>query len=80
MGDDGFLKKLSCQSRRIFPVGDCNWIRGKVVKKYIQEDEYLVDLEIKSTTQRGVMHMPATATVRLLSKADTVPLSSKGLE
>jgi acyl dehydratase len=69
MGDDGFLKKLSCQSRRMFPVGDCNWITGKIVKKYIQEDEHLVDLELESKTQRGIMHMPATATVSLLNRA-----------
>jgi len=68
MGDDGFLRRMSCQARRMMPVGDCNWIRGKVVKKYIEDGEHLVDLEITSTTQRGVMHMPATATVLLLSK------------
>lgn len=68
MGDDGFLKKMSCQAQRMMPVGDCNWIRGKVVKKYVEDGEHVVDLEITSTTQRGIMHMPATATVRLLSR------------
>jgi len=68
MGDDGFLKKLACQARRMMPVGDCSWIRGKVVKKYVENGEPLVDLEITCTTQRGLMHMPATATVRLLSR------------
>jgi hypothetical protein len=78
--DVGFLKKLSCQSRRIFPVGDCNWVKGKVTQKYILDGEHVVDLEITSTSQRGIMHMPGTATARLLSKADTVQRSSKSLE
>ena len=68
MGDDGFLKKMSAQARRMMPVGDTSWITGKVAKKYIQDGEHLVDLEIKCTTQRGIMHMPATATVRLISR------------
>jgi hypothetical protein len=68
MGDDGFLEKMSCQARRIMPVGDTSWIRGKVVKKYIQDGEFVVDLEIQCTSQRGIMHMPGTATVRLLTR------------
>ena len=68
MGDDGFLKKMSCQARRPLYMSDTDYIRGKVVKKYIQDGEHLVDIDITCTTQRGVMHMPATATVRLLSR------------
>jgi hypothetical protein len=68
MGDDGFLKKLECQARRINIVGDTNWITGNVVRKYIEEGEHLVDLKLKSENQDGIIHMPATATVRLLSR------------
>ena len=46
MGDDGFLKKLNCQSRRIYTLGDMCWLKGKVVKKYIENDEHLVDLQV----------------------------------
>lgn len=68
MGDDGFLKKMSAQARRMMPVGDCSWITGEIVKKYVEDGEHLVDAAIKCTTQRGQMHMPGTATVRLLSR------------
>lgn len=67
-GDDGFLKKMSCQARRIMLVGDTSWIRGKVIKKYIQDGEHLIDLEINCTSQRNITHMLATATVRLVSR------------
>jgi acyl dehydratase len=70
MGDDGFLKVLDCQARRINPMGDMNWIKGEVVKKYIENDEHLVDLKVWAENQDGIVHMPAQATVRLLSKSN----------
>ena len=70
MGDDGFLKRLDCQARHINLVGNTNWINGHVVKKYIEDGEYLVDLELKMEDQDGNLIIPATATVRLLSKTD----------
>ncbi len=68
MGDDGFLKELDCQSRRINILGDMNWIKGKVTRKYIENDETLVDLEVWAENQDGIIHMPGKATVRLLSR------------
>lgn len=68
MGDDGFLKKLECQARRINIIGDLNWVKGKVVRKYIENDEYLVDLQLWIENQDHIIHMPAIATVRLLSR------------
>jgi acyl dehydratase len=68
MGDNGFLKKLECQARRINIIGDTNWLKGNVVRKYIENDEYLVDLKVWAENQDGIVHMPATATVRLLSR------------
>ncbi len=68
MGDDGFLKRLDCQSRRINIVGDTNWITGRVTKKYIEDGEHLVDLDLKTENQEGILIVRATATVRLMSK------------
>jgi acyl dehydratase len=68
MGDDGFLKKMECQARRINIVGNTNWVKGNVSRKYIEGDEHLVDLKLWIENQDGVIIMPATATVRLLSK------------
>jgi acyl dehydratase len=68
MGDEGFLKRLDCQARRINILGDTNWITGKVVKKYVEDGEHLVDLELKTENQEGILLVRATATVRLMSK------------
>jgi hypothetical protein len=68
MGDDGFLKKLDCQARRINIVGDTNWITGNVTRKYIEEGEHLVDLNLKIENQDGILVMKATATIRLVSR------------
>jgi hypothetical protein len=68
MGDDGFLKVLEAQSRRINSHGDTSWMKGKVTKKYVDNDEHLVDLDVHCENQDGVKHMTGTATVRLPSR------------
>jgi len=68
MGDDGFLVKLDCQSRRINIVGDMNWIKGKVTKKYIHDEDHLVELSVWAENQDHIIHMPGTAVVRLFSR------------
>ncbi len=68
MGDNGFVKKLDFQSRRIWIFGHLVWCKGKVVKKYVDNGEPLVDLEIWAENQDGLILMPATATVRLESR------------
>jgi len=47
---------------------DCSWIKGKVVKKHVENEEPFVDIEITCTAQRGLMHMSAMAILRLLSR------------
>jgi hypothetical protein len=69
MGDEGFLKKLDCQSRRIYTLGDTCWLKGKVVRKYVENDEHLVDLQVSAENQDHAILMPATATVRLISRS-----------
>jgi hypothetical protein len=68
MGNDGFLKRLDCQSRRINIIGDTNWITGTITRKYVEGEEHLVDLDLKTENQEGILIVRATATVRLLSK------------
>ena len=70
MGDDGFLKKLECRQRRINIVGNTNWLKGNVVRKYIENGEYLVDLELTIHDQNNILIMQATARVSLLSRTD----------
>jgi acyl dehydratase len=68
MGDDGFLKKFDSQNRTINLSGDANWCRGKVIKKYIENGEHLVDIAVWIESIRGWIVTPATATVVLPSK------------
>lgn len=70
MGDDGFLKKLSGSFRRFNLVSDTTWIKGKVVNKYIEGDEHLVDCEIWAENQRGEVTAPGKATVILPSRKE----------
>jgi len=68
MGDDGFLKKLEVEVRRFNIVGDTTWCRGKVVKKYWQDDQPLVECQIWAENQRGEVTAKGRAVVLLPSK------------
>ena len=68
MGDDGTLKKLSSSIRLPNLVGDTNTVKGKVIKKYIEGDEHLVDCDIWVENQTGAASAPGRATVALPSK------------
>ncbi|MFQ5825800.1 MAG: MaoC family dehydratase N-terminal domain-containing protein [Dehalococcoidia bacterium] len=65
MGDDGFLKRLYAELRLFNVIGDTTWCRGRVTRKYIQDGESLVDLEIWAQNQRGEITAPGQATVLL---------------
>ena len=68
MGDDGFLWKYSIQFRAFVSHGDTCWYRGKVVKKYIDDGKYCVDIEHWGENQRGVKVTAGKATIILPSK------------
>jgi acyl dehydratase len=68
MGDDGFLKMFDSQNRMIDPSADANWVRGRVIKKYVENGEHLVDLAVWIESIRGWIVTLATATVVLPSK------------
>ena len=79
MGEEGTLKKFSCQYRGLDfprkmqtmnePVDGETWhCKGKVVKKYMEEDAHCVDLEIGLENGKGQVTTPGTATVVLPSK------------
>ncbi len=47
MGDDAWLWKLDCEFRKFNYVGDTQWLRGRVVRKYLADgDRPAVDLEL----------------------------------
>jgi len=68
MGDDGFLWKYYIQFRGFVVHGDTCWYRGKIVRKYIDDGKYCVDLEHWGENQRGIKVTQGTATIILPSK------------
>lgn len=68
MGDDGFLKRLRAELRRFNLVGDTTWCRGKVIRKYVEDRDHLVDIDCWGENQRGEITMPGLATVALPSR------------
>lgn len=74
MGDDGWLKRSRAEYREFVYFSDVLWIKGKVVKKYIDETgNACVDVETHATNQRGEDVMPGEATVVLPSKSGKHP-------
>lgn len=65
MGDDGFVKRLKGSLRRFNMVGDTTWCKGKVIRKYIENGEHLVDIDCWAENQRGEKTLVGPATVRL---------------
>jgi len=69
MGDDAWLWKLGCEFRAFNYVGDTQWLRGVVARKYLAEgDRPAVDIDIEAVNQRGVVTTPGHATVLLPSR------------
>ncbi len=68
MGDDGTLKRLHGTIRHPNVVGDTNTVYGKAVKKYIEDGEHLVDLEMRNENQSRLATALGSATVTLPSK------------
>ncbi|MFH0768659.1 MAG: MaoC family dehydratase N-terminal domain-containing protein [Chloroflexota bacterium] len=68
MGDTGTLKKLFTTVRHPNIVGDTNTVYGKTAKKYIDNNEHLVDLDVRVENQAGLDTALGRATVALPSK------------
>ena len=69
MGDEGWLKACNAQYRQFVYLSDAVWFRGKVTKKYEDENgEYCVDIEAHGINQRDDDTIPALGTVILPSR------------
>lgn len=79
MGDEGWLKKNYAEYRRFVYFSDVVWLKGRVTRKYVDEDgEYCVDIETSGVNQRGEETMPGHSTVVLPSReAGWWPLTSR---
>lgn len=69
MGDDAWLWKLDGEFRRFNYVGDTQWLRGTVTRRYLTEGHRpAVDLDLVAENQRGEVTTPGHATVLLPSR------------
>lgn len=68
IGDAGTLKKFRFTVRHPNVVGDVNTVFGKVLKKYIENGEHLVDIEMSNLNQAELPTLTGSATVALSSK------------
>ncbi len=59
---------MSSQMRKFNYEGDTHAFTGEVVGKRVEGDRYLVDVELRGTSQRGEVTCPATATISLPSR------------
>ena len=69
IGESGTLKKLSVQYRGMDIPGEQITCTGKVLKKYSENGEYLVDCEIQLTNNKGERTTPGHATVALPTRS-----------
>jgi len=69
MGDEGWLKSTSTQYRQFVYLSDAVWFRGKVVKKFVDENsEDCVEIEARGVNQRGDDTIIGTGVVILPSR------------
>jgi hypothetical protein len=69
MGDDAWLWKLDCEFRLFNYVGDTQWVRGRVTRRYLaQGDRPAADLDVWCENQRGQVTTPGHATILLPSR------------
>ena len=68
VGEEGWVKKFHMEMRRMNHPGDVMKLTGKVIRKYTEGDEHLLDLEIWSENERIGVTTPSTSTVLLPSR------------
>jgi hypothetical protein len=80
IGEQGTLKKFSCQYRTMdYPrnmktmtepeEGETWWCKGKVIKKYVEDGNHLLDCDIWIENGQGEKTTPGKATATLPSRS-----------
>ncbi len=79
IGNDGWLKRNYAEYRHFIYFSDAIWLKGKVMRKYIDDDgDYCVDIRTSAVNQRGDDTMPGFSTVALPSRDHKVwPLDKR---
>ncbi|MFN8534899.1 MAG: MaoC/PaaZ C-terminal domain-containing protein [Dehalococcoidia bacterium] len=65
MGPNSLVRKLGCQYRGMDFPGDVITVRGAIVRKYQEDGEQIVELDVWTENQRGEKTTPGKATVSL---------------
>lgn len=74
MGDDGWLWKLSLETRRFNFMGDTSICGGRVVAKRVEDGHHVVELALETVNQRNEHTAPGTAVVILPTRNTPVSL------
>ncbi len=80
IGDDGWMWKLSLETRAFNFLGDTTILSGTVTDKRIEDGHHLVELTIQSMNQRGENTCPATAIVILPTRDKDAQLPAPTVE
>jgi acyl dehydratase len=70
-GDDGFVRSMDSQDRRMNFLGDATVVKGQVERKYVEDGEHLIDVAVWAENQDGITHTKATIVVKLVAKAES---------
>ena len=68
IGDSGFLHKASCKIRRHNPEGDMLFIKGKVVRKFVENGKHMVEISQEAHNQDGELSVLGGGVVILPTK------------
>jgi acyl dehydratase len=68
IGEAGWVHQVECQYRGMNFKGDVLTCHGKVTRKYVEDDQHFIDLEVSVLNQKGEETTPGTATVILPSR------------
>jgi acyl dehydratase len=68
IGDKGKLRRISCKHQGMLFPGQEIRCKGKVLKKYVQDSEHLVDCEVWAENKQGERTTPGAATILLPAK------------
>lgn len=71
VGDEGRIKKMSCQYRRIDIPGDVITVKGKVTKKYEEGGQHFVECKVWVENGKGEITTPGAALVILPTRSAT---------
>ena len=65
MGDDGMLRRASCKIRRHNPEGDTLFIKGTVVRSFVEDGRHLIEIAQEAHNQDGELSVVGSGVVEL---------------